>query len=55
VDDDDLIDDLVDEVLDALALIPNAFFSVAQRRVYGDSNPAYEITVTFPDDRQSKE
>lgn len=55
IDDDDFIDDLADEVLDALALIPGAFFSLAQRRTYGESNPAYEITVTFPDDRQNKE
>jgi hypothetical protein len=54
VADADYLDDLVDEVLDALTSIPNALFSQAERRPFSDTNPAYEITVTFPDDRQKE-
>jgi hypothetical protein len=49
---EDTLDDLVDEVLDAIAKIPNAFFSDATAGAFQDK-PAYEITVTFPDDRQT--
>jgi hypothetical protein len=52
---EDILDDLLDEVLDAISEIPDAFFSLAQRITYGTTNPAYEVTVTFPDDRQNKE
>jgi hypothetical protein len=52
---EDTLDNLVDEVLDAIVEIPAAFFTLAQHVIYGDTNPAYEITVTFPDDRQNKE
>jgi hypothetical protein len=52
---EDMVDDLLDEVLDAINEIPDAFYTIAQRITYGTTNPAYEITVTFPDDRQNKE
>jgi hypothetical protein len=51
---DDYLDDLVDEVIDALGEIPLAHFQSAERRIH-DEHPAYEITLAIPDDRQNRE
>jgi hypothetical protein len=54
-DAEDYLDNLADQVIDALSDIPGADFEYADRQTYGNSYPAYQISVVLQDDRQNKE